>query len=311
MGDDLADTAEGLVAEAVGALFLDHLGAALHFGPFRRHDYLVAGTGPAALHHQLVDPVHGEIVLRDEDDIGAAGLAAFQGQPARRAPHRLHDEDAFVRAGRRPQAVHLLRDDVEGRLEAQGIVGLRQVFIDGLGDAHDVHAGLAQPLGAVQSAVAADDDEGIEPQLLDVFDDEFGAVVFRVKGALPGGAQHRTAVPVPRSDDVRVEGPDGTLGIRAGHIDVDQALPAVPDAEDFVADAPFVLQPLVHGRLDHPLQGRVKTGAVAPAGKDADAALFHAIAIIRLAGWAVKAVAGQAGGYEPLEAGLPTCYSTG
>jgi hypothetical protein len=90
-----------------------------------------------------------------------------------------------------------------------------------------------------------------------------------------GGAEHGAAVAVPGADDVRVEVDDRALGIRAIEVDVGEAHPAVPDADDLVADAALELEPLVHGGLDDPLESGVEAGAIAAAGQHPDAHLLH------------------------------------
>ena len=108
--------------------------------------------------------------LRHEDDVGAAREAAHGGDPAGVAAHRLDDHRAVVRARRGAQAIECLRHDAHRRVEADAVIGRREIVIDGLRHTHDADAASVQPLRDTERVVAADRDERVESELPNLFD---------------------------------------------------------------------------------------------------------------------------------------------
>ena len=103
-------------------------------------------------------------VLGDEHDVGAAGDAAHDGDPAGVAAHDLDDHHAVVRLRRRVQAVDRLGADRDGGVEAEGVVGAREVVVDRLRHADDRQPVLVvQARGDAERVLAADRDERVEP----------------------------------------------------------------------------------------------------------------------------------------------------
>ena len=146
----------------------------------------------------------------------------------------------------------------ERRLEPEALVGVGQVVVDGLGDAddRDVEAALVddarQLHRAAHAAVAADDEQDVDPELDEGVDHLPGVLV------AARAAQDRAAVVVDVADGVQVELDDALAVLRR------QARVAVAEAVD-VRDA-VVLGEL----LDDPADHVVEPGAQAAAGHDAD-----------------------------------------
>ena len=69
-----------------------------------------------------------------------------------------------------------------GGVEAEGVVRGVEVVVDRLGDAHDLQAGVGEPLGGGQGALAADGDDGVDAEPVHVGLDDLGpaAVLERV-----------------------------------------------------------------------------------------------------------------------------------
>ena len=206
--------------------------------------------------------------LGDEDHVRAAADAGVQRQPAGVAAHELDHEDAPVGAGRGVQIVDDVGGDVHGALEAEGRVGAPDVVVDGLGQGHDVHPGVHQELGALLGAVAAHDDQTVQPQAvvgvehpgddaLAVFvDDVLAGDVALARGAEYGAALGQNAGEV--------------LPLHEFVVALDQAAVAVVHAVDLeIVDA-------LEQRLADAADGGVQTLAVAAAGDEADAGCsFH------------------------------------
>ena len=100
-----------------------------------------------------------------EDVVGGDGDAGEAGDPAGVPSHGLDDHDAAMAFGGGAEAVDCLGDDVDGVVEAEGEIGHLQVVIDRLGDSDDRQlVGMMEALGDAQGIVAADCDEGVEPE---------------------------------------------------------------------------------------------------------------------------------------------------
>ena len=102
-------------------------------------------AGLVALDQVLADLGDGGRHFGNDDEVGAAGQSANQSHPARLAAHRLNDHHALVSGGRGVQVVEGVHDTRDGRVEADGVVGLDQVVVHRLGHADDVDAKLAEP----------------------------------------------------------------------------------------------------------------------------------------------------------------------
>lgn len=139
--------------------------------------------------------------LRQEDDVGAAGDARVQRDVAGVAAHHLENHDAMVAGRRGLKAVEGVDRDVDGGGKADGGVGSGDVVVDGLGDADHGNAALpAQPVHDAHAAVAADDDQGVEPELTVALDEILRLVGLAAIGhgigegiAAIGGAEQRAA----------------------------------------------------------------------------------------------------------------------
>ena len=205
VGDGHAEAAQPRAAELVLGVLGQLHRALLGHGALGDHD-----DGEVAAHAGAVLEVaaHGVDVeghLGDEDGVGAAGHPGEGGDPAGVAPHDLEHHDAVVGLGRRVQLVDGLGGGVDGREEPDGQLGPADVVVDGLGDADDRQAlVLVQPRGRRQRALAADDDQPVEPVDLERLLDAAGAVDLAV-GIDARGAEDRAAAvqQAPRGRDRR------------------------------------------------------------------------------------------------------------
>src|SRR5215218_8592665 len=93
------------------------------------------------------DGVDVERVLGDEDDVGTAGHARVQRDPAGVPAHDLDDEGAVVAVAGGVQPVDRLHRDTDGGVEAERVVGGVEVVVDGLRDADDGEPRLGQLRG--------------------------------------------------------------------------------------------------------------------------------------------------------------------
>ncbi len=129
--------------------------------------------------------------LGDQDRVGAAGDARVHGDPARVPSHDLDDHHAVVALGGRVQAVDRLGHDRDGGVEAERVVGRREVVVDRLRHADDRRALLGvQPGRDAERVLAADRDQPVEP--LEVVADAIEPAVDLVR-VRARGAQDRAA----------------------------------------------------------------------------------------------------------------------
>ena len=183
------------------------------------HDREVLAARVALL-DQLGAALDGERELGDQHDVGAAGDAARDRQPAGVAAHDLDDDHAVVRLGRRVQPVDRLGRDRDRGVEAERLVGRREVVVDRLRNADDGQAVLAvEPRCDAERVLAADRDQPVE--LLERVLHGFDAALLaeRVRAA---GAQDRAAAREDARDGLEVE--------RAEEA-VDHAAPAAQHAD--------------------------------------------------------------------------------
>ena len=80
--------------------------------------------------------------------------------------HDLHDAAAVVALGGVAQLVDGLDRGVHGGIVADGVLTAGDIVIDGAGDADAGNALVGQRAGAHEGAVAADDNQRIDAQLL-------------------------------------------------------------------------------------------------------------------------------------------------
>ena len=141
----------------------------------------------------------------------------------------------------------------------------REIVVDRLGHADDGQSFGGQFESDLLRAVAADDDEGVEPDGLGVADDFVGEIAHRLLSVIVdaigegiaaiGGAEDGSAARQDAADVVERE--------RAAFFRPDEAVEAVADADDVVAifeDGGF------YRRADD----RVESGTVSTPGTDAD-----------------------------------------
>ncbi len=179
----------------------------------------------------------------DEDDVGAAGDAAVESDPACVAAHDLDDHDAVMSLGGGVYAVEGLADDVAGGVKSESVIGAAEIVVDGLGNADDLGAAFVQLLGDRKRVVTADRDES-----LDLICFERGQATVDAVGALRGigarSAQDGAAARQNAAHRVKIE----------GNADVFQdAAPAFHEPDEFV----FISEDaLAHDRANDGVQAR-------------------------------------------------------
>ena len=96
--------------------------------------------------------------------------------------HHLDDHDAVVRLGRRVQPVDRLGRDRHRRVEAERVVGSREIVVDRLRHADDREVVLAEePGGDAERVLAADRDQRVEPAIAEVLEHLLDAAVELVR----------------------------------------------------------------------------------------------------------------------------------
>ena len=225
---------------------------------FCQHDDVgMLAVGAAAVDAQD-DVFHVVGDLGDDDDLGAAGDARIQGDVAAAAAHYLDHADALVRGHGVAQFIDDVETGVDCRIEAEGVIGIFQVVIDGAGDTDGGDAVfLAQAFGAAERTVAADDDQAFDAAVVERFDGLL-LPLYRVHFHTAGGTQHGAAA----LHDV-----GNAAHLHRHHIVVDQARIALFDPVDLHAE--------ILCRSDDRTDTGVHAGRVAAACQHTDS--FHNI----------------------------------
>ena len=205
-----------------------------------------------------------ERLLRDQDDVGAAGQAGVQRDPAGVPAHHLDDQRAVVRLGGGVQPVDRLHRDVDRGVEAERVVGGVEVVVDRLGHADDVDA-LARAAWSRRPSVSS-------PPIA-------------ISASTPRACRFSWIRSTPPStlnglvrDEPRMVPPRGRMPRTSGDAQrhgqaLERALPAVAEPDELVAVDPDAL-------ADDGPDDRVQAGAVAAAGQHSDA---HAASLQTLA----------------------------
>ena len=185
-------------------------------------EVLAARVAVADLVAALVDR---DRLLRDEDHVGAPGDAAHDGDPARVAAHHLHDHDPVVRLRRRVEPVDRLGRDEDRGIEAEGVVGRREVVVDRLRHSHDRELVLrVEPGGDAERVLAADRHQRVEALGAEVLEDALDAAV-EAERVRPRRADDRPAARQEPRDLARPE---------RRKEPVDEPAPALEDADHLV-----------------------------------------------------------------------------
>ena len=198
--------------------------------------------------------------------MAAAGDAAPEGDPAGVAAHDFEHHDALVALAGGVEPVERVHHGGNRAVEAEGEGGGAEVVVDGFRHADDRPAFPIELQAGGQRAVATDDDERGDAELVhgllglgDDFRRDLGDVALADFGgevAFVGGAEDGAA---------ELEDADGVLGLEDGVVAGRQhALEAVAEADDFPAE--------LVGRADDAVDDRIESGAVAAAIEDS---YFH------------------------------------
>ncbi len=248
-------------------------------GALRQHDNRVAPAGLAAgierRHHLALPVVRLRRLLGEEHPVGARRQRAHQRQVAAVPTHHLDDERAPVARGRAGDGVDRLGDPVQRRVGTDGHVGAVGVVVDRADQADDGQARVAKrgverhreagdqlveqvrPLaaehvGTGEAAIAADDDEVVDPGLEERARDGQTALA-RPEPLGPRGADDRAAAVDDAADRVPRHLADGVAPL-------DQAVEPFVDPVDF--------EPVVERRPHHCADGRVHSRRIAAARQD-------------------------------------------
>ena len=225
------------------------------------HDY----GGSLALVEALLDArgygVHIRGSLGDDDILSAARDRGLERDVAAVPAHDLEDHYPVVRGDGVTEFEHGVEHGVARGVEADGVVCIAHVVVDGAGHADDIERGvLMQILYAAEGAVAAYDDEVVHSALGEVFR-RFLLHAYLLELVRPARAEDGAAgvdavgnAAVLHLEDVVVHEPDI----------------AVAHAVDFVT--------LVHGGTHRGTDAGVHAGGIAAAGQDGEfLAVFRSI----------------------------------
>ncbi len=193
--DQVADAAQLGVPVGVGGLILeDHLAAFEHGAFGDQHHRILARVVVAVIHQQLGQAVDVEFVFRDHAAVGCAGHGGQHGGEAGIAPKHLQHQEALVRAGDGAQAVGQLDGAGDAGAEADAVIGAGHIVIHRLGDGDDLDALLVQAHAVAQRIIAADGDQVIDAQEIQVLEHLGGQIVVVFVDSCPSDARaHRSS----------------------------------------------------------------------------------------------------------------------
>jgi hypothetical protein len=194
-----------------------------------------------------------EGMLGDQDHVRATGQTRVQRDPSGAPAHHLDEHDAVVALGRAVKAIDRVGRHLHGGAEADRVVGARDIVVDRLRDADDLHALLGELGGRPERSLAADRHEPVHLKIVQRGSDALGSFGL-THGVDAGAAQDRPAAMQDAADRVAVELDGLTLH---------DPEPAVAEPDTFVTEDADRL-------ADDAADRGVEAGAIAPAGEDAD-----------------------------------------
>ena len=229
-------------------------------GSLGHRDHAEVGAACLARPDGLGDGVDGVGDLGDQDDVRPARDARAQGQPARLVAHDLGQDHPVVAVGGGVEPVDGVGGDLQGGGEPEGVVGVGDVAVDGLGQVHHRDARLRQAQRVLRGAAATQHHQAVEISLLhDVLDggngvDDLAAHAHAVHLVAAGPEDGAADGEDPRQR-FRAELETSVLG---------QAAHPVAETDQFHAVS-------ADHRLAQSADGRVQAGGVAARGQDTDA----------------------------------------
>ena len=199
--------------------------------------------------------------LGDQDDVRAAGDPRVERDPAGVAPHHFQDHHPVVALGRRVEAVHGLGRHGHRGLKAERVVGGLEVIVDGLRHGDHRDAEVAEALGDLERAVAADGNDAVDAELGNVRHD-LGRTILR---AAPSVRVFEGIAAVRRAQQCAPFGKDAADALQRQRHDRlrEQSLETELDSDHL--EVVFADQ-RARGRADDSIESRT----VAAAGKESD-----------------------------------------
>ena len=124
----------------------------------------------AVIDQQLGQAVDVEFVFGDDAAVGGACHGGEHGGETGVAAENLQDQEALVRAGGGAQAVRQLDGAGDAGAEADAVIRAGHVVIHGLGDGDHLETLVVQAHTQAERVIAADRDQVINAQEIQVLD---------------------------------------------------------------------------------------------------------------------------------------------
>ena len=171
--------------------FENHLAALEHCAFRYQHDRVAAGIAAAVFAQEFSQPFDVESVLGNHATVGGPGHGRQHGGETGVTTKDLEHHEAFVGSGRSPQPVGHLDGAGDAGAESDAVVGSRDVVVHGLRNCHDFHAFLVQAHAVAQGVIAADRDQVLDAEPLQVLQNFGRQIVLVGRSMRPAGASER------------------------------------------------------------------------------------------------------------------------
>src|ERR1700723_3116973 len=263
------------IADRTGAAVLFQLRRRLHaFGDHHNREIL---AHLFAFRNVTANVFDGERNLRDQDDMSPAGNARLECDPAAVASHHLYHHHAMGRGRSGMNLDESIGGGLQRGIKSKGDLGGRKIIVDCLGSSYDLHSLLEKLIGDFLRSVAADADDGVDPQLSGIGNYLCGNVALHFPPALDllvgkwiatvGGAENRAAARQNAADFLERE--------LERFFRPDQPVEAIGNADN--------LPPIFKdGSFGGGANDGVKAGRISASGGDTDTANFrHKVAVGR------------------------------
>ena len=179
------------------------------------------------------------------------------------AAHHFHHDDAVVALGGGVQAIECFRGGADGGVEPERQLGAEDIVVDGLGHADHGQSLERQVVGNLETAIAPDGDQRIEPRCMERGDQIVGAVALVLRTGLVAADVAERIAPVGGAENGAADMGDAAhFGGTERHHAVETQEPFEPALDAVGPPAPMLSGE--HDRTDH----GIETRRVPAAGRD-------------------------------------------
>jgi hypothetical protein len=205
-------------------------------------------------------------------DVCAAGNSGMEGDPTGIASHYFNDEYASMAFSRGMKLIERVASGINSGIESKGDYGGADIVVNRLGNADKRYAFFVKLLCDAQCAVAADNDQCIEQELLEIRNHDFRNVALASFSVFGDGITKGIGR-AGRTEDgtAEVQNARDALHRKRSSVAMHKTVESFFDSDDFPTVA--------NGGFDRCTDNRIKSRTIPTAGENSD---FHGQIVLDL-----------------------------